>query len=412
LPQGSLAPADVSACVSGPSRAAVHCAMAARWRLLVSAAATVTLVASIAVGASVQGSGRDESLRLPKDNDRTKFRQPSAWGEVWSSPGMGPILLDGTVPTIKRHSDMMLHSHDPLDSSAKSWVDELFPFQWEREFNGALGPKASRMVWWVGYAASAGYLVLLRLGTFAMTNKKPFHLTKLLALWNLLLAVFSFFGMVRTVPHLLGLLYTYGFDYTVCRNAASMYGYGAAGVWVAAFIFSKYFELIDTVFLVLRKKPVNFLHWFHHCSVLLYCWHAYMWETSTGIYFVAMNYTVHTIMYFYYFLAAVCAKPPKWALCVTLLQLSQMAGGIWVTVAHLQHLRHGTMENCDGYMPNLMAALGMYASYFALFFQFLCKRFCGFGARNGAAKSNGKAGQNGAKANGKSADDAASKKDD
>ena len=46
-------------------------------------------------------------------------------------------------------------------------------------------------------------------------------------------------------------------------------------MWVSFFIFSKIPELVDTVFLVLQKKPVIFLHWFHHVTVLLYCWHAY-----------------------------------------------------------------------------------------------------------------------------------------
>merc|ERR1712228_500166 len=130
----------------------------------------------------------------------------------------------------------------------------------------------------------------------------------------------------------------------------------------------------DTVFLVLRKRNVGFLHWYHHCSVLLFCWHAGITEAPTGIYFVTMNYSVHAVMYFYYFLAGVCAKPPKWALFVTILQLLQMAVGIAITVVHLQVLLSGTVEFCDGYIPSLTGALTMYASYFVLFAQFLVKR--------------------------------------
>ena len=40
---------------------------------------------------------------------------------------------------------------------------------------------------------------------------------------------------------------------------------------------------VDTVFLVLQKKPVIFLHWFHHVTVLLYCWHAFANWTASGL---------------------------------------------------------------------------------------------------------------------------------
>jgi len=35
-----------------------------------------------------------------------------------------------------------------------------------------------------------------------------------------------------------------------------------------------------------------------------------------------------------------------------------------------------TVPNCDGHIPNLWAALMMYASYFILFAQFLFFRYC------------------------------------
>lgn len=56
---------------------------------------------------------------------------------------------------------------------------------------------------------------------------------------------------------------------------------------------------------MLQKKKVIFLHWFHHCTVLLYCWHAYHNRIAPGIWFAAMNYSVHSVMYAYYFAASV-----------------------------------------------------------------------------------------------------------
>ncbi len=43
-------------------------------------------------------------------------------------------------------------------------------------------------------------------------------------------------------------------------------------------------ELVDTVFIVLRKKPLILLHWYHHFTVLLYCWHSYATRSSAGVY--------------------------------------------------------------------------------------------------------------------------------
>ena len=45
-----------------------------------------------------------------------------------------------------------------------------------------------------------------------------------------------------------------------------------------------------------QRKKVIFLHWFHHTTVLLYCWHAFHHEIAPGIWFAAMNYGVHMIM--------------------------------------------------------------------------------------------------------------------
>ena len=45
-------------------------------------------------------------------------------------------------------------------------------------------------------------------------------------------------------------------------------------------------------------------------TVLLFCWHSYVTESASGLYFVSMNYSVHGIMYGYYALmtARVCFR--------------------------------------------------------------------------------------------------------
>lgn len=129
-----------------------------------------------------------------------------------------------------------------------------------------------------------------------MKKREAFDLKWPLAYWNLLLAVFSLIGAIRVVPHLIYLTATQGLGVVACGAPEPLYGNAAVGFWVQAFILSKLFELIDTVFIVLRKKPLNFLHWYHHVTVLLFTWFCYTNE-NPGIIFVAMNYSVHAVMY-------------------------------------------------------------------------------------------------------------------
>jgi len=97
---------------------------------------------------------------------------------------------------------------------------------------------------------------------------------------------------------------------------------------------SKYFELVDTVFIVLRKRKLYFLHYIHHITALLYMWDAWCWESPAGIYYATMNYAVHAIMYSYYALAMV-GTVPSWGKYVTVLQILQMVGGTMIGVYSL-----------------------------------------------------------------------------
>ncbi|CAN0106833.1 unnamed protein product, partial [Phaeothamnion confervicola] len=177
----------------------------------------------------------------------------------------------------------------------------------------------------------------------------------------------------------------YGFKYTICFKPSVWYGSGAVGWWTQAFIFSKIPELGDTVFIVLRKKPLIFLHWYHHVTVLLYCWHSYYEQTTYGLYFIAMNYSVHAVMYLYYALAAVGIKLCK-PYYITTLQISQMfvgigvccAGGYYISKVRearsaLIALEFGETQYIS--IQNFWAGVIMYTSYAALFLQYAIGRF-------------------------------------
>lgn len=54
--------------------------------------------------------------------------------------------------------------------------------------------------------------------------------------------------------------------------------------WMYLFYCSKYYELFDTVIMVLKKRPLNFLHVYHHCVVMPLFW-VYM-QTAMVIHWI------------------------------------------------------------------------------------------------------------------------------
>jgi len=298
-------------------------------------------------------------------NYATHFHRRT-WGEAWDYPGRSLVNLDKSYPFI-----------------GGSYIPA------ETDYNGGGALIVSRQNYWLGPVVSFLYLLFVWIGPKLMENRKPFSLRTPLKYWNLCLALFSFCGMVRVLPHLIHVLVSHGWDVTICTPPVFTYGHGACGLWVMLFIYSKYFELLDTAFIVFRKKQLSFLHWYHHLTVLLYTWDAYAQEQPPGIYFVAMNYTVHAIMYFYYFLAAAMKSPPKWAVFVTILQISQMFIGVYVTGWGLYYSFNfpqiSYMEAGNAFEPlkfgcavargNLYGGCLMYSTYFYLFAKFFAERY-------------------------------------
>jgi len=65
-------------------------------------------------------------------------------------------------------------------------------------------------------------------------------------------------------------------------------------------LFGQIVELGDTAFIVLRKQPLQFLHWYHHITVMMYCFYSYPLYIASSRWYVAMNFFVHSAMYTYY----------------------------------------------------------------------------------------------------------------
>jgi hypothetical protein len=131
--------------------------------------------------------------------------------------------------------------------------------------------------------------------------------------------------------------------------------------------------------------------------VLLFCWNSYVTESAAGLYFVAMNYTVHAIMYFYYFSRAIHIVPPNFpSWIITILQITQFVVGTTVVFSGIYFYIYGGTTyqpgTCYNQISNMIAGGLIYASYLYLFVEFAFRRFI-FPSKSHKAK-NGKIGKN------------------
>lgn len=185
---------------------------------------------------------------------------------------------------------------------------------------------------WVPFVLGFAYYVIIFSLQAAMKDRPGYDLRTPLAAWSLLLAIFSVCGSLRTVPVLFKTLQSHGPYHIVCGDSRAEWVYNnPAGWWTIVFALSKVPELIDTLFIVLRKRTLITLHWYHHITVMLYCWHAWATYTTSGLIFSSMNLSVHAVMYFFYALTALGYRPTTFAMFVTVIQILQMVVGTVVT---------------------------------------------------------------------------------
>ncbi|KAK6020859.1 GNS1/SUR4 family protein [Ostertagia ostertagi] len=188
-------------------------------------------------------------------------------------------------------------------------------------------------------------------------------------------------------------LYKYGIYRSLCF---SCHPHDVAAFWSLLFAISKIVELGDTMFIVLRKKPLIFLHYYHHAAVLIYTVHSGAEHAAPGRAFIAMNFLAHSVMYTYYTFTAYGIRVPKWvSMGVTTIQTAQMLAGVavsyivyrikpspicrkscYITVT----LRLGTvlmkiLSRCQQSMANLYLAFIIYVTFAVLFLQFFYKAY-------------------------------------
>lgn len=208
--------------------------------------------------------------------------------------------------------------------------------------------------------------LVLYVGPRYMASRKPYNLKTPMVIYNFSMVFFNAYIVYEFLMSGWATTFTWRCDLIdVSTGPQTLRMIRVA--WL--FYFSKYVELLDTAFFVLRKKhsQVTFLHIFHH-SVLPWSWWWGITLTPAGgmgSFHAMINAMVHVVMYSYYGLSAAGPRFHKylwWKKYMTAIQLTQFI----VVSVHIS--QYYFMENCEYQVPIFIHLILMYGVLFFILF--------------------------------------------
>lgn len=135
----------------------------------------------------------------------------------------------------------------------------------------------------------------------------------------------------------------------------------------------KYYELIDTLLMALKGKPIIFLHWYHHAATLILAWTQLNWYCGMQWIVVCLNLSVHIAMYAYYALSALGVRC-WWKRYITVMHIAQfildLAISLPLTVAFFWHSPGAWYPKPSSSSGAAIFALLLLTSYLILFVVF------------------------------------------
>ncbi|XP_031164947.1 elongation of very long chain fatty acids protein 7a [Sander lucioperca] len=203
------------------------------------------------------------------------------------------------------------------------------------------------------------------LGPRMMQNRKAFDLKGVLIVYNFGVVALSLYMCYEFVMSGWGTGYSFHcdpVDYSDSPQALRM----ASTCWL--YYFSKFIEMLDTIFFVLRKKnsQVTFLHLFHHSIMPFTWWFGVRFSAGgMGTFHALLNCIVHVIMYSYYGLTALGPNYQKylwWKKYLTTIQLIQFV----MVTSHIS--QYFFTKHCAYQFPIFVYIIGSYGLIFLFLF--------------------------------------------
>ncbi|RMZ91202.1 hypothetical protein DV736_g1561, partial [Chaetothyriales sp. CBS 134916] len=271
----------------------------------------------------------------------------------------------------------------PLPTVDRPFGIELWPI-FSKAYSTIFGyaPENFRFVPGVTYmstitetvTALTAYYIIIFGGKYLMKNRKPFVLNGPFMVHNLYLTLISGVLLALFIEQLVPTLANHGVFYAICS-----YGGGWTHQLVILYYMNyltKYLELIDTVFLVLKKKPLTFLHTYHHGATALLCFTQLIGHTAVSWVPITLNLTVHVVMYWYYFQSARGIRI-WWKKYITMLQIIQFVIDLgfvyfasYTYFANVYFPWAPNMGICAGEEFAAFCGMAILSSYLVLFISF------------------------------------------
>ncbi|CAO3571365.1 unnamed protein product [Mortierella alpina] len=156
-----------------------------------------------------------------------------------------------------------------------------------------------------------------------LSQSSPF-MTALVFVHNTILCIYSawtFYGMFFAWKKALS---THTFMEAVCDTDGTFWD--SLGYYSYYFYLSKYYEIVDTIIILLKGRRSSLLQTYHHAGAIITMYMGYNYRAHPIWIFTTFNSFVHTIMYAYYAATSIGVKPPG-KKYITSMQITQFWTG-------------------------------------------------------------------------------------
>jgi len=261
-------------------------------------------------------------------------------------------------------------------SSIAGWKPEEFRFLLP---NGDTNPAVP----FSSFEGTVAWTIAYLVGVFSlqhfMKSQKPVNLKSIMIVHNGLLTVFSLILLLLIIENLIP-VWQRGLWYSLCTAEQYPNFFNLQFLYYINYVF-KYYELLDTVFLLLGKKKLELIQWYHHAATLWLTYTQIAGKSTVQWIPITLNLAVHVLMYYYFFMTAL-GRQVWWKKHLTAFQITQFfidlifcyyCSTSFFIGEYYSHIYPGV--TCNASLGAVVVGTGILTSYFFLFIHFFIKTY-------------------------------------